>query len=259
MDNDTPSIEEAFEMGFGEEESPIVENSEPEVQPEGTPEEAVESTEETEEPEKTEDTEEEESFTKTRVEDLPDEVRGIYKSLQADYTRKRQTDSQRVKELEKQIEDLRTPREDKPQGELRPEEQLREVVKQTLLEEKESEWEGLAQSEIEQIEPRLNSNHPEFDDKFDTFARAQLDTDLESYVEKNGTKVGFDYKQSIGDIKKEWDDYVYKVNKNFIERQNKLAKDKQETLKKRNPPKTDLDSKPSGRLSLEDSIESAFE
>lgn len=268
MENDTPTIEEAFEAGFGEEEStPEVKSSEPEVQPEesveteSTEKEAteVEEKEESKETTKPEETKEEENFTKTRVEDLPDEIRDIYKSLQADYTRKRQSDSSKVKELEEQIEVLKSPKDQKPQKELSPEEQLKGVVKQTLLEEKESEWENLAKTEIEQIEPKLNENHPDFDSKFDIFARAQLDDRLEEYASKNNTKVGFDYKESIEGIKKDWDDYVYKINKSFVARQNKIAKEKQETLKKQNPPKSSSDSKPSGNLSLADSIDRAFQ
>lgn len=208
-----------------------------------------------------------ENFSHVNPDELPEELKAVYKSLQADYTKKRQADSGKVKELEAQLAELQ---EQLTTGkvkqavadtasELSAEEKLREIARQEMKAQRESEWEKSALQDIESMDSRLNSNHPDYDAQFDLFARSILDKKLEEFVEKNETKVGFDYKTVLVDAKKEWDDYLDKKNKSFIEKQKVLAKEKEATLKKQSPSTSKAESKPSERLSLDDAAQMAFE
>ena len=250
---DTPTLEEAASQAFDGE----IENL-PAEQPKQTPtpEQPVQEGQPVVEAQKAEMVEE--SFTKVDPNSLPDELKGVYKSLQADYTRKRQEERRLIADLEKKLEG-QTPQQDQPRTNLSPEEQMKEVAEQTFVQKRMEEWVSNARKEIEQLDPRLDENHPDYDLKFDTYARDALEKAITEYADKNSTLLGFDYKEELDKVSDDWKQYVDKLNNAFIEKQNKLRKDKAENLSRQNPPKAAVEAKPSGNMSFNDAIEAAFQ
>lgn len=250
---DTPTLEEAASQAFDGE----IENL-PAEQPKQTPapEQPVREGQSVKEEQEAEMVEE--SFTKVDPNSLPDELKSVYKSLQADYTRKRQEERKLIADMERKLEE-QIPQQDQPRTNLSPEEQMKEVAEQTFLLKRTEEWIDNARSEIEQLDPRLDENHPDYDLKFDTYAREALEKAVTEYANRNDTLLGFNYKEELDKISDDWKQYVDKLNSAFIEKQNRLRKDKAENLSKQNPPKAATEAKPSGNMSFNEAIEAAFQ
>lgn len=250
---DTPEAEATVE------ETPV-ESSVEEVPVEETPE---VSTEETPTEGDTPEQSEVESFTKIKPDDLTDREKALYKELQADYTRKRQTESKRVKDLEAELAKLAKAAKEVKPTEATSEEPTeldpRTIARQEARAVQEESWEKQALKDIESIEPRLNENHPDHDKVYDRYARDELDTRLGEYVAEMGTKVGFDYKATLKDISKDWNGYVADINKSYLERQKALAKEKEATLKKQSPKTSKAKGKDTASPTIDDAVGKAFE
>lgn len=261
---DNPSLDQALNTAWDntqDDSSDVVEETQSQVVAKDevtTPEVGSEET-----PQSNGDSEPEDKFSSLNPEELPDEVKPIYKSLQADYTRKRQADSAKVKELEARLDQLlnaQEPGEEEDLSNLTPE-QIKEIAKQEVLNETVKVWEATAKQELDEIDPRLNENHPEYEKTawFDQLIRARLDQELEMYKEENGTPVGFDYKGVAKKLISSLDEYVEEKSKTYLQKQSQLAKSKAEKLQKANPTVTNPETKRSGRMSIDDAIEMAFE
>lgn len=252
------AVNQAFEP------EPSIENSPSETEGQAQPQVEDKPTEvkEEEQPKAPEAEENEESFTVTNPEELPEELKSVYKSLQADYTRKRQSDSAKVKELEAKLKQLEEKGKPEPQEErfdpANPDDIAR-LARQTFNAEREAEWDRTANTELNNLDGRLNENSPEFDRFFDSFVRDGLDKSLSDYVEKNQTKIGFNVKDEYSRLKNEWDGYTGSLVKSKIDRQNKLLKEKEDKAKKLNPPSSNVEARPKAASSIDDAIAKAFE
>jgi hypothetical protein len=280
MDTLYEAAEAAFDSETSNEVETEVQSSVEETEVEQPFEESTEVTEEPQVDDKSEEVEEapveetpeddEESFSSFNPDELPEEMLAVYKSLQADYTRKRQADSQKVKDLEAKIEELSKQQSSEvkqavEEGELpagwedmSEAEKLRFVARAEVKAEQERNWEQQAQKDIESIEPRLNENHPDFDPMFDDYARSRLDRKLSDYVKDMETKVGFDYKVALKEIGENWADYVGKLNKSYIAKQKALAKEKEAELKKAAPKVSKAPAKANTTMDFNEAVEAAF-
>jgi len=268
MDNETPAnIDEVFDLVDQEvsevEETEVTmsdddnvatteETTEEESKVEETEEESEEESEDEskEETEETEDTEEE-SFTDVDPESLSEQDKEAYKRLQADYTKKRQEESNRVKELEKQVRELNS--------KMNPESEMTEAERDHHNE-KEKLWQEDALTEINQLEPALDENSPKYDPVFDQWARAQLDKELETYAQTNkGYGYGFDYKKLIPELSKQWKEHQEKIVTNYLEKQSKARKSKATRNAKKAPKKVTPSKKEVAIDSLDDVFAAASE
>lgn len=209
---------------------------------------------------------EDQVFTKLNPNELPEEVKPYYKSLLKDYTQKRQAESARVKELEKQMEQYKSqlskgtfePSEQTPQES--PEEYYRRIAKETFIQEQESMWDTQAMNEYPKLDSRLDESNPiEFDEMLDTALRSYLTDKLEEHVNSNGTKLQFDYKSTAKEFINKWDSYVENLIKSHTAKQNKLIKEKEIQTKKVSPSTTSTPTVKTGKVSLEDAISTAFD
>lgn len=255
---DNPSLDQALDNAWGNtQDSDVVDPkvSQPEVdkvaEPEivsGAPKAEVETPEA------------EDKFTNVDPETLPDEVKAIYKSLQADYTKKRQIESAKLKEYESRLKALEAPAEEQDLSNLSPE-QIKEIARQEVISQQAEAWRTEAVSKLESIDPRLNENHPDYQktEWFDTAIRATLDQELAKYEQENGSPVGFDVEGRTKQLISKLDGYVEEKSKAYLQKQSLLAKEKSEKLQKASPDVTNPTTKRAGNMSLEESIEAAFE
>jgi hypothetical protein len=244
---DIPDIESlANEIYDGESEAPQ------------EPVEALEVQEEVEQPQvqEVETTEPEESFTKVDPNALSDELKVIYKQLQADYTKKRQVEAEKVRKLEKKIEEMGKPQEPQDPQELSLEDRTRQVVR----EENDSLWEKQAQADYPALDPRLNENDPlVYDEILDAALRLELTTKLDEYVEEHDTKVGFDYKNVSKEFVEKWDKYIESLNKAYIKKQTQIAKENADKLKKQAPVVRSSEGVKTGKMKIDDAINAALD
>lgn len=207
----------------------------------------------------------EDSFTAIPYDELPDEIKPLHKSLQADYTRKRQLERQQLKDLEAKLKDLESRLQNPSQTTdneviddsevyISEEERIRNYVRA----EREAEWEKQAVTDVLNLDSRLNENHPDYDPYFDDYARENLERALSDYVEKEGTKLGFDYKARLQEISQSWDGYLDKKIKSYISRQNEIMKKNAQATKKTNPETKNVSVEKSGKMSIHDAIDAAF-
>lgn len=276
MENDTPnpSLDSAFDSAFEvldtvpdgvateseEIEKESILDSEPEKQDtedlSDIPEEDIE---ETEEEAKADD---EESFTDVDPSGLTGEALEKYKLLQADYTRKRQEESKQLKQLQKELADIKgrldQPEEANPNE--TPEERYKRLARETWREEQEKAFDETAQKEYPNINRRLKEDTGYYDPYLDNWLRSQLTDELQNHINDTDTKIGFDYKEVARQKIKEWDQYMLSANKAYLQRQRELAKSKSKDIKKSQSPgsKPQVKSKDLAPKDIEGAIENAF-
>ena len=202
----------------------------------------------------------EDKFTSVDPETLPDEVKAIYKSLQADYTKKRQIESAKLKEYESRLKALETPSEEQDLSGLTPE-QIKEIARQEVEERTAQAWRTEALGKLESIDPRLNENHPDYQKTawFDISVRATLDQELALYEQENGTPVGFKTEERAKELISQLDGYVEEKSKAYLQKQSLLAKTKSEKLQKASPDVTNPTTKRAGHMNIDEAIDAAFE
>lgn len=212
----------------------------------------------------------EESFTKVNPETLPEDLKGIYKSLLKDYTQKRQAESKvakdltaKITDLEQRLQELQQSSSGSPTVEGRPispEEQLKQIARQTFVEEQEGLWIEQARTEYLSIDDRLNDNSPLHDPILDEWVQDKLDADLDAYEAEHGSKLGFDYKSRGKELIATWDDYISSSNKRFIESQKAIAKEQSDKSAKQSPNVSSAKGERiKGKMSLDEALEGAFD
>lgn len=206
----------------------------------------------------------EEKFSLVDPETLPDELKGTYKSLQADYTRKRQAESKLLKDLQRKIQDLETG--SKPvlsptveDSTLTPEQRAREIARQTFREEQEKSWIEQAQSDYIRLDDRLDDNSPVHDPKLDSWLQNTLDDELAKHESESGSKTSFNYKERAKELIEEWDEYISSLNKKFIEKQKQMAKEQATKSAKFSPEVSQAKSKTTHhKVGLDEAFELAL-
>lgn len=207
----------------------------------------------------------EDSFSPVNPETLPEELKGVYKSLQADYTRKRQAESKLIKDYERRLQELesgvapvKSPTvEDYSQN---PEERAREIARQTFREEQEKSWIEQAQSDYTRLDERLDDNNPlSHDPKLDAWLQNTLDDELAAHEKESGSKTSFNYKERAKELIKDWDEYISSSNKRFIEKQKQVAKEQASKSAKFSPEVSTAKGRPTeGKVSIDDAFELAL-
>lgn len=225
----------------------------------------VEAEEPSEDESNDESTEEKsESFSKVNPDELPDELKGVYKSLQADYTRKtqdiakqRKETEQRVKDLESKLAELEKPSKQQEEPPKTPEEQLKGFIKEEIKSEGEAvkvaEFRERAIKDYEATDDRLKLNSETYDKPTDLFVGQEMDTKLAEHIKSGEPEYTFDYKSALKDVLAEWDTYVQNKQKDFLEKQSKKAKEKTNQSNRQNPKGKSGAGRPK-RVSLDEAI-----
>lgn len=188
------------------------------------------------------DAQQEESFSTVDPETLPEELKGVYKSLLGDYTRKRQAESKQVKDLKAELDALKAQldQSSKPEvegEELSPMEQMERIAEQKFQAKQEELFRTQAKSDYQTLDERVNDTSPDSvrDEYLDTWLQESLDRRLSDWVEEGNPMTSFDYKTVGKELIKQWDEYQSSLFKRFLDRQKSIAKEKSETLVKRSP------------------------
>lgn len=283
---------EETEESTAEEESQEDQTTEAESTEEESDEESQtdESTDESDEDTTEEDTEEgDESFTKVDPNSLPEEVKPVYKSLLADYTRKRQQEAEQVRtmqaeneQLKQQLAEAQQGGQGRPQGnpgqvqiDLTPEQigdmtlpeytqyvigKALETTQATQQTREVQNFEQEAVTGFLSMDARLNPDvESSYDPKFATFVGNAVDQDYEEHIQKTGSPVGFDYKGSAQKHIQEWDDWVNSIKKESVQKTSKESKAKANRHRKSSPPTSKARSKKSGKMDLGGAIDAAFD
>lgn len=211
-----------------------------------------------------------ESFTKLDPNALPEEVKPFYKNLVADYTRKRQAETaevkavraqneelmSRIQQLEQGFNDTDQTEVSEPQGVL-----TEEDVERIFVQRQEAVWEKQAVLDLPNIDPRLDEHNPiEFDEDLDNKVRTVLDEALTAYEKENGTKLGFNYRQTASEAIQAYDKKLESLFKSYLKRQSNLIKEKSDTLRKSAPAVSTAKSiKNTGKVSLDQALRDASE
>lgn len=221
---------------------------------------------------------EEDVFTHYRPDEIPDELKPLYKSMQRDYTSKRQADSQKVKELESKLSEVEQTREQMQTingliakakaGDEMAFRQLMELqterpeteedrVRRIIKEERESGFYEQAKRDYSTLDDRVDENSPSYDPRLDKWLKANLADSLDTYYENEGTNVGFDYKAEASRLTKEWDEYISSLNKAYVKRQSEIVKKKSDELSKGTPHTSSAEARPNKKMGLDDALEAA--
>lgn len=205
---------------------------------------------------------EEQAFTASNPDELPEELKPIYKSLQADYTRKTQelaeqrkaTDS-RVKELEERLNAL-TAGDEKEGVEPTPEDQLRAFVQQTIDSKQVAEYRNRAIADYNNADPRLDTTSESYDKAVDLYVGQEMDARLQEHIDSGKPEYSFNHKAALKEVLTGWDDYLISKQKAFLQEQQKQAKAKAQEVKKQSPKSKESVSTPRV-MDLDDAIAAA--
>jgi len=224
--------------------------------------------------------ESEESFTSLNPDDIPEALKPMAKSLQADYTKKRQAESERVSELEKKLDGL-SEAQDKVKevndliaranaGDEMAYRQLMQMnqakaeseedrIKRIVQQERDESFYKEARTEYPKLDKRLDETSPSYDPVLDTWLKANLATAFDKHWENDGTSNGFDYRANAKSLTGKWDKYIVDGNTAYLKRQSEMAKKKSSETRKKSPKTSSADSSPNKKMGLEESIEAAFD
>lgn len=213
----------------------------------------------------------EEPFSKVDPNSLAPELQAIYKSMQADYTRKQQEVAKIRKELESRAVENKPTEEAKPDTQpqqevdfdkMTPQEYAKWVQDQAVKAVRDEKEEGIkrsAQSEYNNLDPRLNSTDTEsYDPVVDDYVASRLDKLASEHIEKFGTFEGFDYKGKGRGILTEWDNYLKKNFGSFLDRQKTVAKEAGARTLPKNPTTSRARTVSTGKVSIDTALEEAL-
>jgi hypothetical protein len=200
----------------------------------------------------------EDNFTTVNPEELPEELKGTYKSLQADYTRKtqeaakiRKESEQRIADLEKRLEELNKPSQ--PQIDETPEGRVRSVVKAELEAEKAESFRNKAIQDYESYDPRLKLNTDTYDEATDLYVGQKMDALLAEHTKEGKPVYSFDYQSQLKEVLQTWDSYLENKQKDYLQKQAKMAKEKSQQVAKQNPQGVNAQGRPK-KVSLDEAI-----
>lgn len=232
-------------------------------------------------------TEEQETFTHIDPKTLSPELQQVYKSLQADYTRKRQAERQQVREMEAKLAQQTQPQA-QPQVPNQPGSQdflgqlglteaqlakmtlpeytayVLEAAKQGVKLETEQKtvesFEQQAVTEFLSTDPRLN---PEIESAFEprmaTWVGSEMDKLYQKHIEETGSPLGFDYRANAQQLVGQWDAWIESQLKEKVAKTTANAKNNAQKHARSAPPGSQPRSTVSTAPSLDDAIEAAFD
>lgn len=272
MPQDEPqTLDQAIDSAVDQSESTVTE--EKEVQTPETP----ESTSEPETPS------EEESYTRIDPKTLPPELQAMHKSLLRDYTKKTQSIAQQRREIEELKQQLSTQPQVQHQAaqEMQVEksamqphagmsleeytafviaqakEQLTQAQQQHVAQQ-EDQYLSNAVQEFEAVDERLNPESPAYDQYMRSAIGLKLDEALEAYRAENGSVIGFDYGKNAQDLIEQYDEYISARAQSVAQQRTKAAFDNAKRVAPLGAKSSTVASKPTGRMSIDDAVESAF-
>lgn len=267
--DNTPSLDEAFEQASSslkvEDQEETTETQESEKVSEKETSEESEATQPDGEEEKAEETKEEtdkeETFTEKRLSynELPEELKPIYKDWQKQYTLKRQAEKAYIAELEGKLAE-------KAKSELQTQEK-QESVPQGLTPKQLDEYLDVREQnkyletqerQFIALDDRLNEDSPEHDLWLYNGVIGELNKLRNTYEAKNKTVIGFDF---IGEAKKLIENYDEKLQKKggeVIAKKTAQVKQVLERSKKENPRAKSLEGKTEKPMDIDNAIDAAF-
>lgn len=231
-------------------------------------------------------TEEQEAFTHIDPKTLSPEMQAVYKSLQADYTRKRQAETAKIREMEAKL--AQQTQTVQPQVPTQPGNQdllgqlglteaqlakmslpeytnyVLEAAKRGVQLETEQKsvesFEQQAVTEFLSTDPRLN---PEIESAFEprmaTWVGSEMDKLYQQHIDETGSPLGFDYRANATKLVGQWDEWIENQLKTKVAKTTENAKNNAQKHMRSAPPGSQPRSTVSTAPSLDAAIEAAFD
>lgn len=268
-DNDTPTLDEAFEEASAELTIEEVEETPEPIEEETSEEPKVEEPEE--EKEESPEEEQTESFTKepVNVEELPPEMKELYKNWERAYTTKRQAERAEIKALTEELEKFKTqapPQQDVVQQQ-KPIDQMTqaefqqhviEVARQDAAIQKENAYIEAQEEAFFSIDPRLDENNPNFDEDLSFAVIGKLTSDRNKYEEENDSVLGFDFTGKAKELIESYDKKINGRMQEYIKKQSEISRTKSQKFSKSNPKTKSGSSTPNKFMDFEDAADLAW-
>jgi len=218
----------------------------------------------------------EDSYTRIDPKSLPPELQAMHKSLLRDYTKKTQALAQQRKDMEAmrsqpQVEPV-APQESKlpdaPSENMSVEEYTAFMLakveekltaqQQKVLDEQNQQYLDKAVTEFEATDERLNPESPGYDEYMRNAVGLKLDEALDAYTKENGSPIGFDYQGKTSELIEQYEKHMESRAKTIAETKTKQAFQGVKRTAPTSVSSSQAPSKPAGRMSLDEAIDSAF-
>lgn len=219
----------------------------------------------------------EESYTRIDPKTLPPELQAMHKSLLRDYTKKTQALAKQRKEWEAKMAQpqVETPA---PQSQsqlpdaphegmsvdeytafmLAKVEEKLTAQQQKILDEQNQKYLDKAVTEFEATDERLNPENPAYDEYMRNSVGLKLDEALAAYTEENGSPIGFDYQGKTAELIEQYEKHMESRAKAIAEAKTKQAFQGVKRTAATSVQSSQAPSKPAGKMSLDEAIDSAF-
>lgn len=219
----------------------------------------------------------EESYTRIDPKTLPPELQAMHKSLLRDYTKKTQALAKQRKELEAmrsqpqveaQAPQSQSQLPDAPHEGMSVEEYTAFMLakveekltaqQQKILDEQNQKYLDKAVTEFESTDERLNPESPAYDEYMRNAVGLKLDEALSAYTEENGSPIGFDYQGKTAELIEQYEKHLESRAKAIAEAKTKQAFQGVKRTAPTSAQSSQAPSKPAGKMSLDEAIDSAF-
>jgi hypothetical protein len=268
MSNDnSPSLDEAFEQASStlkideeQEQTTEPQKSEEVTEEETSKEEESTQTdgdEEKEEAPKEEETEETFTEKKLSFNELPDELKPIYKDWQKQYTQKRQSEKAYIKELEEKLA-MKSEQPKQEQDKSVPQGLTPNQLDEYLDIREQNSYIANQEKQFMALDDRLSEDSPEYDPWLYNGVIGELTKAREAYEAKNKTIMGFDFVKEAKEKIKNYDEKLLKKGGEVIKEKTAKTRQVLEKSKKENPRAKSLEGKTSKPMDIDSSIDAAF-
>lgn len=230
-----------------------------------------------------------ETFTHIDPKTLSPELQQVYKSLQADYTRKRQAETAKIRDMEAKLANQGQQAETQQQVPTQPgnedflaqlgltEEQLAnmslpeytalvlEAAKRGVQIETEQKtvatFEDQAVVDFLSVDARLNPEvTASFEPRMATWVGSEMDKAYEKHINETGSPIGFDYRTKATELIAQWDSWFEEQLKTKLAKTTETAKHNAKAHQRSAPPGTSsARTTQTSAPSLDDAIDAAID
>lgn len=263
--------------------TPVTPEATPSTQADATPAGEAKPTVEQAQP-----TAEQEAFTHIDPKTLPPELQPVYKSLQADYTRKRQAETAKIRDMEAKLAAQSQMATAQPEVPTQPGNQdflanlgltEAQLAKMSLpeftayvieaskrgvqieTEQKSVEsFENQAVTDFLSTDPRLNPHiESSFEPRMATWVGSEMDKLYQAHIDETGSPLGFDYRTNAQKLIGQWDGWMEEQLKLKVAKTTQNARQNAKSHLKSAPPGSQARSTTSSSPSLDDALEESLD
>lgn len=199
--------------------------------------------------------------------ELPEEMKAIYKNWQKQYTTKREAERAEIKALKAELEETKKSQAQEPKTatqQLNQQEQrdtrgmTQEQLDKYLDQREEQRYLKSQETQFFKLDSRLNSESPDFDPYLYGGITEQVIRERDAFDKENGTFIGFDFVGRSKELIKQYDQKLKQKGQEAIKEKTQKSQAFMDKSRKENIKAKSLTGKTNKPLDLDEAVDKAF-